>query len=68
MVGRNEKNPARAEYFEKKQIFHALRAYESRKQFYGEHHELVAKDMFTPTAFSEKTSGNKARCWQKRFK
>lgn len=46
MVRRNEKNPARAEYFGQKQIFHSLRALELRKQFYGEHHELVAKDMF----------------------
>lgn len=46
MVRRNEKNPARAEYFGQKSIFHALRALELRKQFYGEHHELVAKDMF----------------------
>ena len=51
MVGRNEINTAPAEYFEKKRIFHALRAYELRKQFYGEHHELVAKDMFYAYGF-----------------
>jgi hypothetical protein len=51
MVGRNEKKSARAKYFEEKQIFHALRAYELRKQFYGEHHELVAKDMFYAYGF-----------------
>ncbi|MGE3467625.1 MAG: serine/threonine protein kinase, partial [Pyrinomonadaceae bacterium] len=29
-----------------KATFHLLRALELRRQFYGEHHELVAKDMF----------------------
>ncbi len=46
MVKHNEKNPARAEDFKQKQKFHALRAYELRRQFYGEWHELVAKDLF----------------------
>lgn len=35
-----------AERLKKKSNFHFLRALELRKQFYGEHHELVAKDMF----------------------
>jgi len=32
--------------FSKKRKFHSLRALELRKQFYGERHELVAKDIF----------------------
>lgn len=46
MVGQREKDAARAEKFGQKQKFHALRALELRKQFYGERHELVAKDMY----------------------
>lgn len=46
MVGRNESNTERKKYFDEKHISHALRAYELRRQFYGEWHELVAKDMF----------------------
>jgi serine/threonine protein kinase len=46
VVGQREKNPARAENFAQKQKFHALRALELRRQFYGTRHELVAKDMF----------------------
>lgn len=34
------------EKFKQKRLFHSLRALELRKQFYGERHELVAKDMF----------------------
>ncbi len=34
------------EKFRQKRKFHALRALELRKQFYGTHHELVAKDLF----------------------
>jgi hypothetical protein len=36
----------RLEKFKQRRIFHALRALELRKQFYGTRHELVAKDMF----------------------
>lgn len=35
-----------ADRLKKKTEFHVIRALELRKQFYGEHHELVAKDMF----------------------
>ncbi|HQU83675.1 MAG TPA: protein kinase [Pyrinomonadaceae bacterium] len=34
------------EKFKQRRAFHSLRALELRKQFYGERHELVAKDMF----------------------
>ncbi|MEZ5428340.1 MAG: protein kinase [Pyrinomonadaceae bacterium] len=34
-----------AEEHKKRKLFHAYRALELRKQFYGEKHELVAKDM-----------------------
>jgi hypothetical protein len=37
---------ARAEGARVKKLYHAKRALELRKQYYGEHHELVAKDMF----------------------
>ncbi len=45
-VGNQEANPIRAEKFFEKQKFHARRALESRKEFYGEKHELVAKDLY----------------------
>ncbi len=37
---------ARAEGAREKELYHAKRALEFRKQYYGEHHELVAKDLF----------------------
>ena len=40
------KTGARAQGARKKELYHAKLALELRKQFYGEHHELVAKDMF----------------------
>jgi serine/threonine protein kinase len=40
------KTGARAEGARVKGLYHAKRALELRKQHYGEHHELVAKDMF----------------------
>ena len=45
-VAKSESDPARAESYRQKRKFHALRALELRKQFYGERHELVAKDLF----------------------
>ena len=38
--------PARREEMEKKAGFHICRALELRRQFYGEWHELVAKDLY----------------------
>ena len=35
-----------AEELKEKELYHARRAIELRRQFYGERHELVAKDMF----------------------
>jgi serine/threonine protein kinase len=46
MVKQREKNPIKTQKYTEKQQFHALRALELRRQFYGENHELVAKDMF----------------------
>ncbi len=46
VVKGGETNPARAAFFLNKQMFHARRALELRKQFYGEKHELVAKDIY----------------------
>jgi serine/threonine protein kinase len=40
------KTGARAEGAREKELYHAQRAFELRKQYYGETHELVAKDMF----------------------
>ncbi|HEX8249426.1 MAG TPA: serine/threonine-protein kinase [Pyrinomonadaceae bacterium] len=37
---------SRAAQSHEKQVYHARRAIELRKQFYGERHELVAKDMY----------------------
>jgi serine/threonine protein kinase len=39
-------NAALAKQALEKELYHARRAIELRKQFYGERHELVAKDMF----------------------
>lgn len=50
-VSYNQKNPARAKYFWEKRKFHALRALELRREFYGERHELVAKDLFYAYGF-----------------
>lgn len=49
-----------AEKFEQRRKFHALRALELRKQFYGERHELVAKDLFYAYAFIGKNDSEQA--------
>lgn len=41
-----EKDPTRKEYLQQKALFHSLHGFELRKQFYGEWHELVAKDLY----------------------
>lgn len=41
-----DSNPQRAERARERTLYHARRAIELRKQFYGERHELVAKDMY----------------------
>ena len=46
IVRQLESDPSKVKKFEKRRVFHALRALELRKRFYGERHELVAKDMF----------------------
>ncbi len=46
IVAQGKNNPVRTENFAQKLNFHALRALELRKQFYGARHELVAKDLF----------------------
>lgn len=50
MAGKGERGE-RLEKFQQKRKFHALRALELRKQFYGERHELVAKDLFYAYGF-----------------
>ncbi len=45
-VSQRKNDPVRTENFAQKLNFHALRALELRKQFYGTRHELVAKDLF----------------------
>ena len=45
-VAKNEKNVERHAKFKEKHQFHILRALELRQRFYGEWHELVAKDLF----------------------
>jgi serine/threonine protein kinase len=45
MAAKNETGE-RSEKLRQRYVFHALRALELRKQFYGEWHELVAKDLF----------------------
>ena len=49
-VGKGKTGEEKEKYLQK-QAFHALRALELRRQFYGEKHELVAKDMFYATGF-----------------
>ncbi len=49
------------EKFKQRRIFHALRALELRKQFYGEHHELVAKDLFGVYGIIGKTESERAK-------
>jgi serine/threonine protein kinase len=46
IVRQTEKDSIKKQKYAEKQKFHALRALELRRQFYGESHELVAKDMF----------------------
>lgn len=58
-VGKDEKNPLHAEFLEKRK-FHALRALELRKQFYGERHELVAKDMWFAAEYLSSSEREKA--------
>lgn len=45
-TGREEKDESRKEYLLKKARIHLLRGFELRKQFYGDWHELVAKDLY----------------------
>ena len=58
------KNPGskspRAADAREKALFHARRALELRKQFYGEHHELVAKDLYYLWAAAEPGKPNEA--------
>lgn len=51
---------ARIEYFQQKRRFHVLRALELRVQFYGEWHELVAKDLFGAYGMLGKTERERA--------
>ncbi len=46
IVRQREKDSIKSQKYADKQKFHALRALELRRRFYGESHELVAKDMF----------------------
>ena len=48
-----------------KSRFHSLHALELRKQFYGEWHELVAKDMFCAVQLLGKTDGEQAEVLNK---
>ena len=59
-VAQRESNPARAESYWQKRKFHALRALELRKQFYGERHELVAKDLFYAYGYLEEDEREQA--------
>lgn len=58
-VGKDEKNPENAEFKEKRK-FHALRALELRRLFYGERHELVAKDMWYAAEYLSSSEREKA--------
>lgn len=46
ILGGQSAGSPRAKLAEEKRHYHTLRALELRKQYYGEYHELVAKDMF----------------------
>jgi len=46
--------------YQQKRRFHALRGLELRKQFYGEYHELVARDMFSTYGMIGTTEEEKA--------
>ncbi|MBL0242291.1 MAG: serine/threonine protein kinase [Chloracidobacterium sp.] len=59
-VGYSAKDPIQKEKFRQEEKFHALRALELRKQFYGERHELVAKDLMYGVAFLGKTDAEQA--------
>ncbi len=50
----------RIAYFQQKRRFHAVRALELRVQFYGEWHEVVAKDLFGTYGVLGKTERERA--------
>ncbi len=59
-VAKSESDPARAESYRQKRKFHALRALELRKHFYGERHELVAKDLYYAHGYLAKDERERA--------
>ncbi|HRH43466.1 MAG TPA: serine/threonine-protein kinase [Pyrinomonadaceae bacterium] len=60
MVGKNSSGEQQ-EKVTRQRNFHALRALELRKQFYGERHELVAKDLFYACEIIGKTPEEQAK-------
>ncbi len=46
IVKQREKDSIKSQKYADKQKFHALRALELRRRFYGEKHQLIAKDMY----------------------
>ena len=60
-VSKNVRDPSRLEQLRQKYNFHALRALELRKQYYGESHELVAKDLFYAHVLLESTPQGRAK-------
>jgi hypothetical protein len=61
ILGAPSINSPRAGEADKKRKFHALRALELRKQFYGDYHELVAKDIFYSFGLENTTHLENAR-------
>lgn len=57
--------PARREEMSKKSAFHMCRALELRREFYGDWHELVAKDLYYGADCIAKTDEERAAAWHK---
>ncbi|HQU84815.1 MAG TPA: serine/threonine-protein kinase [Pyrinomonadaceae bacterium] len=59
-ISRKAPNEEVYKIYQQKRRFHALRGLELRKQFYGEYHELVARDMFSTYGMIGTTEEEKA--------
>lgn len=57
--------PARRAEMLERSMFHACRALDLRRQFYGDWHELVAKDMYYGAGCIAKTDAEQAAVWNR---
>ena len=60
-AGGETKDPSRRAQITQQYNFHALRALELRRQYYGDRHELVAKDLFYAHVLLESTPQGRAK-------